>query len=95
MRENADTGKLKERESQSCSRTAWSPLSSTRGLQEPWIQSLPSTSLHQRDKKKKKKKLVMNEYGNWRKRRKQQQESLQLYVMRKGECTDDSKNAVL
>lgn len=35
----------------------------------------------------------MNEYSNCH-RRKQQQGSLQLYVMRKSECTDDSKNAV-
>lgn len=37
--------------------------------------------------------LVVNEYSNCH-RRKQQQGSLQLYVMRKSECTDDSKNAV-
>lgn len=52
-RENAeDSEKLKERERQSCNRTAWSPLSTTRRLQETWIQSLPSTSLRQKDKKK-------------------------------------------
>lgn len=52
-RENAeDSEPLKERESQSCNRTAWSPLSATRRLQETWIQSLPSTSLRQKDKKK-------------------------------------------
>lgn len=52
-RENAeDSEQLKERESQSCNRTALSPLSTSRRLQETWIQSLPSTSLRQKDKKK-------------------------------------------
>lgn len=52
-RENAENSEqLKERESQSCNRTAWSHLSATRRLQETWIQSLPSTSLRQKDKKK-------------------------------------------